>query len=110
MLIKSPSHLVPGVSGVLAYRDTASVVRSIPGPQQRRSHVLLTGIRQDQRGFDGDITPVVPDMHHQRIRVLALIRFRTGEPQPLQSDAESAAGLSYEGLYPYVHLPSMSLR
>lgn len=110
MLIKSPSHLIPGVSGVLAYRDTASAVRSIPGPQQRRAHALLTGIRQDQRRLDGDITPVVPDMYHQRMRVPALVRLRAGEPQPLQGDAESASGLSHEGLYPYVHLPSVSPR
>ncbi|SCF67859.1 hypothetical protein GA0115254_11122 [Streptomyces sp. Ncost-T10-10d] len=110
MLIKSPSHLISGVSGVLAYRDTASAARSIPSPQQRRAHALLTGIRQDQRRLDGDITPVVPDMHHQRIRALTLIHFRAGKPQPLQGDAESASGLSHEGLYPYIHPPSMSPR
>lgn len=109
MLIKSPSHLIPRVSGVLAYRDTASAARGIRGPQQRRAHVLLTGIRQDQRCVDGDITPVVPEMHHQWIRFLTLIHFRAGEPQPLQEDTESASSLSHEGLHSYVHSLSMSL-
>lgn len=103
MSVKSPSHLITGVSGILAYCDVVSAARTFPGPQQRSAHVLLTGIGQDQRRLDGHITPVVPDTYHQWIRVLVLIHFGIGEPQLLQDDVESTSGLCHESLHPYVH-------
>jgi hypothetical protein len=47
MTVQGPSHLVSGVSAVVADLDAASAVRPVTGLQQRGADMLLTTVCQD---------------------------------------------------------------